>query len=462
MSVAGSIELQVISKLITTQDKTEIHRLCEYGEEYYALLTPQIKFILNHVEKYGDTPDPFTFQAEFPTITLVPVSEPIDYLCKELQRNRERILLLETFNKVKMLGVDDASAAWEYIGLQYEMYQQLGSSQPFDIVHQAQERSRQVVEWSKQSRIPTGFKEVDDIMYGGLSTVEEMLVIISRTGNGKTWMATKMAESAQSHGFPVLFYSPEMQSSYIGTRFDTWRNHFENSRLFRGDYNEEYYNYVRKLEEEETPVYVLEDKDAPGGAVTTPYLKRLIKNLHIRELIIDGLSYVEDVRKGSSDSERYKHIANDIFKTSKELGCATVLMMQANRETQNCKDDKGEVFPTIANAEGSDHPCRIATQVIAMRQIFEKHVMDLRLEKARNANNQRPVLSYAWDINTGNMQFIPGDASGEDGLVPAASGAVIPTISPDMGVAIKPVGLQADTAMSVSDIDVDEEGLDFD
>ena len=24
------------------------------------------------------------------------------------------------------------------------------------------------------------------------------------------------------------------------------------------------------------------------------------------------------------------------------------------------------------------------------------------------ANNQKPVLSYAWDVNTGNMQYLPG------------------------------------------------------
>ena len=83
-------------------------------------------------------------------------------------------------------------------------------------------------------------------------------------------------------------------------------------------------------------------------------------------------------------------------------------MMQANRESRNNKDDKGEVFPNIYNIEGSDHPARIATQVFAMRQIFDKHVLDIRLEKARNANNQKPEFSYAWDINTGNMKYIPG------------------------------------------------------
>ena len=37
--------------------------------------------------------------------------------------------------------------------------------------------------------------------------------------------------------------------------------------------------------------------------------------------------------------------------------------------------------------------------------------MDIRLEKSRNAKNERPVLSYSWDVNTGNMQYIPAEGA---------------------------------------------------
>jgi hypothetical protein len=97
--------------------------------------------------------------------------------------------------------------------------------------------------------------------------------------------------------------------------------------------------------------------------------------------------------------------------------------MQANRETKESKDDKGDPFPNLYNIEGSDHPARIATQVFAVRQIFDKHVLDIRLEKSRNANNQKPILSYAWDINTGNMQYLP--TGGDTG----PGGSVTPTVS---------------------------------
>ena len=95
------------------------------------------------------------------------------------------------------------------------------------------------------------------------------------------------------------------------------------------------------------------------------------------------------------------------------------------------KDDKGEVFPNIYNIEGSDHPARIATQVFAMRQIFDKHVLDIRLEKSRNANNQKPEFSYAWDINTGNVQYLASEADivGSSGVPTVNAALNVPNVA---------------------------------
>lgn len=60
-------------------------------------------------------------------------------------------------------------------------------------------------------------------------------------------------------------------------------------------------------------------------------------------------------------------------------------------------------MPNLYSIEGSDHPARIATQVFSMRQIFETHTLDIRLEKSRMANNQHPMFSYNWDVNTGKV-----------------------------------------------------------
>ena len=775
-----SIELQMISKILVTDSEEEIDVLCSFDESYYSIFREQIKFILDHRIKYGNVPDIFTFQAQFPDVTLVQVRESIQFLKESIQENKQYIILLETFNKIKELGSADVKDAWRYIGLQYERVLSLDSAAPMNIIHQARERADEVIRFSKQARIPTGFDEIDKLMYGGFSTVEELVIVVARTNTGKaqplwskvltpngwktmgelkvgdvvvgkhndngkvikifpqgtkkyfrvhfdddtyteccddhlwevlssvrrersnsnygkfevltlkdirnnldnrytvdvssaiefqsefniddnldgyllgvllgdggfrdggvtlsnenkeiwdkietllpqygcerggksndrivktnkvngvkkllvnyglyglksthkfipsvyftapvcvrksllaglldtdgymskhskqvfefdtaskqlaydfvelsrslgvkckmyhpepsyytndkgqklkvsdnyhitgrcefnpftlprkadrfivrqnvlnrsypkrlckrivdveyvgetecqcilldneshtyitddyivthnSWVMTKFMESAQANKFPCLYYSPEMQASFLGTRFDTWRKHFQNSQLYRGNYNEEYQNYIKELENEATPAFILEDKDVAEGSVNVPVLESLVKRYRIKLLIIDGLSYMEDNRSRYSDRdyEKYKNLSTDLFKLSKRYGCAVVIAMQANRESKDSKDDKGEIFPTAMNIEGSDHPARIATQVFSIRQIFERHVLDIRLEKSRMANNQKPILSYSWDINTGNIQNIQGEDSGSTSVnVPTQSNIV--------------------------------------
>lgn len=411
-----SIELQVISRILTTESIYELDTLCSYDSSFYAIYKDQIEFIIDHRNRYNEVPDVFTFQNEFPDVTLVNVSEPLDYLTSQLQKNKQHILLVETFNKIKDLGSGDVSEAWQYLSVQCEKAESLESLQPMDIVKDAKIRSDMVVEFSKRDRIPTGFDEIDKLMYGGLSTVEELVLVVARTGTGKSWFCTKVMESAQKHGFPVLYYSPEMQASLLGTRFDTWRAHFTNSQLQRGRYDEKYESYLHELEGEETSAFVLEDKDVASGVVNISNLRKLVRQHKIKLLIIDGLSYMSDMKRADTDYSRYKNICLDLFKLSKQQGCAVVVAVQANRETRENKDDKGDPFPNLYNVEGSDQPARIATQAFALRQVFDKHVLDIRLEKSRMANNQKPILSYAWDVNTGNMQYLPGtdDTSSDD------------------------------------------------
>ena len=232
----SAIELQVISKILTTTNPAEIDELCEFGENFYSIFKPHIRFILDHREKYGNVPDTFTFLARFKDIELVKVNESLSFMKDEMKRNRQRILLTETFNEIKDMTSDDPMDAWRYIQIQCDAATGLTASNPMDIVHDVDIRAKQIQDFAKQQRIPTGFEELDRLMYGGLSVVEELALFFGRTNTGKSWVASKMMESAQKNGFQTLYYSPEMQASYLGTRFDTRRSHFQNSQLHQGKY----------------------------------------------------------------------------------------------------------------------------------------------------------------------------------------------------------------------------------
>jgi hypothetical protein len=235
-----------------------------------------------------------------------------------------------------------------------------------------------------------------------------------------------MLEAAHRAGFPCAIYSPEMQAAYFATRFDTWRSHFKNSELFQGKYTDDYNQYIDALRNDPTPAFIIEDKDMAEG-VSPRHLGLFVKKHKIRLLIIDGISYMSDDHKASSDYERLTHIAKDLFQLSKKYGCAIVTMVQANRETKDAKDEKGVPFPSIYNVAGAFSIIQISTQAFAMRQIFDKHVFELKLEKTRMAKNDKNILSYSWDVNTGNMQYMQGDQSEDPMATTPEISNIIPT-----------------------------------
>lgn len=448
-----AIEVQVISKILTSEDDNEITTLLSYDLSYFNGFKSEISYIHDHNLKYQSVPSVFDFSAQFPDFVLVAVPEPLEYLQDRLRDYKRYLILMETFNKIKDLGEGDVNDAWAYLGMQCDKASTFTQNDPMDIVKQAHERADQILEYNKQKRIPTGFPEIDKVMYGGLSTVEELLVIIARTNSGKSWVCTKMMESAQKNGFPVAYYSPEMQSAYLATRFDTWRENFENSKLFKGDYSEAYYNYLKSLSNDETSAFVIEDKDFENG-VSVRTLDPFIKKHGIKLLIIDGISYMVDDQKATRDQEKYKNIALGLFQLSKKYSCAVVLVMQANREVKN-KDDKGESIPDLYNAEGSDQPARIATQAFGIRQIFDKHVLDIKLLKSRMANNTNPIFSYSWEINTGRMTYIPNNDS--DSISSSSSTAAGPILSAG---SLTYSNIQPD-ANDLSLIDDDSDDIEF-
>ena len=137
----ASIELQVISKILTSDSPSEIDTLCEYDASFYEVFKPHIEFILDHRAQYGDVPDVFTFQSKFPDIELIVVNEPFTYLTRELRKNKQRIILLEMFNKIKDLGSGDVTEAWAYIRKQCDKVDDLDETQPVDLVNDAEIRS---------------------------------------------------------------------------------------------------------------------------------------------------------------------------------------------------------------------------------------------------------------------------------------------------------------------------------
>ena len=60
-----SVELQVISKILLSDDEKAVDELLLFDDTYYSVFKPHIRFILNHRQKFGNVPDVFTFLSEY-------------------------------------------------------------------------------------------------------------------------------------------------------------------------------------------------------------------------------------------------------------------------------------------------------------------------------------------------------------------------------------------------------------
>ena len=45
----STVEIQVISKILTSDDEELVNELCGYDSSYYAVYNKQIEFILSHL-----------------------------------------------------------------------------------------------------------------------------------------------------------------------------------------------------------------------------------------------------------------------------------------------------------------------------------------------------------------------------------------------------------------------------
>ncbi len=402
----GLIELQVITRILTSTNQKEIDALLAYDpDDYYIGYANEIKFIKQRYQATHELPDINEFLMEFPEIVQLPTTtHQLPYLENELRSNRKFMVLNNTMNKLVELGKGDIDAAWKYIATQVELIDRLECSKPMDIIADAEKRAKQLQEYAKQQRIPTGFNELDKALYGGLSTVEELAILVARTNMGKSWICTKITQAAHESGFPVAYYTPEMQPCFLGSRFDTVNRHFRNSDLIRGEYSQEYIDYVAELAKDTVPIYTIQDEDFPDG-VSVSVLSNFVKSNGIKLLVVDGISYMKDDLKASRDQDKFKNIAQGLFQLSKKFHCAVFLVMQSNREVRS-KDSKEESMPDLFNTEGSDQPGRISTTAFGIRQIREDGKLEIKMLKARNAALQQAVFSYSWSINDGTFAYI--------------------------------------------------------
>lgn len=400
-------ELQILNRVL---DKKSIDFLSynNITEDFFAAYSDEYSFIMSHLEKYGCVPDKETFLDKFPDFTVLSVGESDDYLLDSIREEHTYTKLVPIVNKLAELAQSDANVAVDYLRSVIPTLEDTTKINAVDIIENADVRFQ---EWKERTLnpnhyfIPTGFKELDDLV-SGWSRGEELVVFFARTGQGKSWVMIKSLEAANRLGYRVGLIEPEMSYSKTGYRFDTLRGNFSNYSLVHGHSLDNYELYINGLTKtrKRVPFLVSTPKDF-ANEVTVSKLRTYCKVNRLDILAIDGITYMTDERSKRTDNRTTEltHISEDLMTLSIELNIPVLVVVQANRE--GAKDGKNPELENVRDSDGISHN---ASLVISLMQ---KNVgLNMSIKKNRNGITGTD-LTYAWDIDKGVFSYIPSGES---------------------------------------------------
>ena len=399
------VSLQILNRVISTKDisiitdnNLTIDYFLEYEDEY--------SFIKEHFDNYKNVPDTETFINKFPDFELLEVNESDRYLVDAISEEYLYSKSVPVIKKAAELLKSDSNEASRYLQSELVNLTPNYTTPYVDIIHSNsrvemfEDKSNNKDKWF----IPTGFEELDDIIYGW-QCGEEFVVIFARTGIGKSWVLVKTVQHAWEIGKNVGYISPEMSADKIGYRFDTLNNHFSNMALVRGDKSkvsiDEYKQYNEKLAEHNNRILVSTPMDF-NKQVTVGKLRTFVQANNLDMLAIDGITYMTDERykRGDNKTTSLTNISEDLMALSCELKIPILVVVQSNRGGTE-KDT-----PDLEDIRDSDGIAHNATKVISLNQKEEALVMKIKKNRDGKVGDK---LTYLWDIDLGEFTWMPGD-----------------------------------------------------
>lgn len=401
------VTLQILSKVLLTK-RYDLITDNMLSVDYFPGYEEEYNFITEHYEKYGNTPDKETFAVNFPEFEFVEVTESDRYLVDKIREEHLYTEIVPIIQKSAELLKTNSNESAEFLLTEMKRLKPNYGIGGTDIVSSADSRYEQYLDRKNNQEnwfFTTGFEELDDIIHG-LQRGEELLVIVARTNQGKSWVAEKMCTHIWQLGFSVGYISPEMSANSIGYRFDTLYKNYSNKGLTWGkeDVNEiEYKDYLDNLKHNNNKFMVATPSDF-DKKITVNRIRQWVLQYDLKLVVIDGITYIQDerYRRGDNKTTSLTNISEDLMSLSVELGIPIIVVVQANRGAVS-DDNKGT--PELENIRDSDGIAYNASKVISIRQMADS-VLKLEIKKQR-FGKVGGSLSYSWDIDKGAFTFIP-------------------------------------------------------
>lgn len=197
-------------------------------------LRSSVKFIKQYYDEYSTTPNPDQVQAESGIkLKIREISrDEIEYTTTEIEKFcRRRALEEAIITSAKLVGEDEDNFGdiekMVRDAITISLHRNLGLRY-FDTVEERMQRM--LLENPVE---PTGWKEIDDLLFGGISR-KELLLVSANSGGGKSITLANLGFNFVNKGLNVLYISLELAEDIVAQRYDTmftgvsrrdWKSH---------------------------------------------------------------------------------------------------------------------------------------------------------------------------------------------------------------------------------------------
>lgn len=412
------IQLQAINNILSANNleaylgaNININHFYEYADEY--------TYILSHFNKYNKVPDLATFLVHFTDFDVVEVLEPVSYIIENLKEEYLYKEGVKVFQRSADLLKQNSYEGLTNILIQAEKLLESNSQREIHNINDMVSERIVDIETKKERGgmvgISSGMPELDRIL-GGWLPGQELVVIVGRVNQGKSWLLQKFMAEANKQSKTCLLYSGEMGVMQVAYRNDTLSDNYSNTQLVRGTITdlefESYKEDLARKKDTASPYYVVTPKYFGGRWATVSDLKMLIKKYKPDIVGIDQLSLMTDERGGESKRIQMGNITMDLFNLTEEFGIPIIADAQANR---NKADVENPENPELADVAESDAIGQNASRVISLVQT--KLGLSLKITKNRHGSNNKKLI-YSWDIDSGIFRFVESEEQRDNNQLP--------------------------------------------
>lgn len=394
------IEAQVISKLLE-EGSLDVLLDKNISSDYFVTYNEEARFIYSHYNEYRQLPSKESFIGRFNEFEFTGINESWDYLTTALTENYMFSELAKLINSSSKVIEDNALSGFQMLKNKITELEEIRPLSTVDIISEASDRLKTYedkLSHPSNNVINIGLKEMDQKLYGW-QMGEELVTVMARTNQGKSWILLEFLMNAWKQGKRVGLYSGEMSAEQIGYRFDALLEHFSNLNLMRAndDEKDKYKQYIEELKEKKNCFVVITPKDL-GHLATVNDIDYLIKKNNLDIVGVDQFSLMEDFRSKKGDPIRIRlgNISADLFNLSMKHKIPIIALSQANRMAA-----KGST-PELEHMSESDAIAQNSTKVLSM----SRKGNELRIKVTKNRYG--PVgdeFVYLWDIDTGQFNF---------------------------------------------------------